>query len=260
MKKSDMITLNNTQSISYSHMGLFDTESPWTHPTVTIDSYELIYVVEGKVHLYEGDRTHCLTKGNLILLKPNVEHGGTQISHGHTCFYWLHFYADGTPVLPFFQTCTPRPHETQAFFREVMHRSRNQPLKCELMLADFLLSLTEERECKNKLAYEVDEYVRINARNALRVTDLTARFGYSADYLSRIYKKEFGTNLCAGIAAHRLSYIRSLLLNTNDSIKEIALSCGFEEENQFIKFFKYYEKTSPTAFRNRFYYVHMNNG
>ena len=41
--------------------------------------------------------------------------------------------------------------------------------------------------------------------------------------------------------------------------QEIALQCGFDDENKFVKFFKYHEGITPTQFRNRFFHVHMNS-
>ncbi len=254
-----MITLNKQIDLTFSHMGLFDTESAWLHPTVTIDSYELIFVVEGRVNLYEGEEQYRLKRGELLLLEPNVEHGGLEESHGHTSFYWLHFYAQSDAPLPFPKRSVPPLHDAESFFRKTVHLSRMQPLQSELTLASFLLSLNEQREEGNKLAYEIDEYARIHARKGLNVATLAERFGYSADYLSRIYKKQFHTDLCAGIVRHRLALAHSLLLNTNDTVKEIALTCGFEEENHFIKFFKYHERMTPTQFRNRVFYIHMND-
>ena len=70
-----MITLDNKVNLTFSNMGLFDTESPWTHPVITIDSFELIFVTEGTVSLYEGEKIFELNKGEMILLFPGVEHG-----------------------------------------------------------------------------------------------------------------------------------------------------------------------------------------
>ena len=74
-----------------------------------------------------------------------------------------------------------------------------------------------------------------------------------------MYKREYGYDIKSGIIKQRLAYIESLLINTDYSVKEIAAMCGFDDENNFVKFFKYHEHTTPTLFRNKFFYVHMNN-
>lgn len=45
---------------------------------------------------------------------------------------------------------------------------------------------------------------------------------------------------------------KRLLAHTNQSIKEIAYSLGFEEPTNFIKYFKKHTNHTPTAFRARF--------
>ncbi|MDD7700214.1 MAG: helix-turn-helix domain-containing protein [Eubacteriales bacterium] len=57
----------------------------------------------------------------------------------------------------------------------------------------------------------------------------------------------------------RLSCIQGLLLNTDYSLKAISGMCGFEDENAFVKFFKYHEGLTPTKYRNRYFRTHRNN-
>ena len=254
-----MITLDNKVNLTFSNMGLFDTESPWTHPVITIDSFELIFVTEGTVSLYEGEKNFELNKGEMILLFPGVEHGGNKESRGHTSFYWLHFYTDCISDFLVPKVCVPDPVKTEKTFKKIMHTSKNSSLLCELSLAEFLFSLSEPFEYKNKLACEVNEYIRINARKKLTAATVASRFGYSTDYVSRVYKREFGVDVKTDIIKQRLEYIESLLINTDYTVKEIAQMSGFEDENCFVKFFKYHENVTPTLFRNRFFYVHMNN-
>lgn len=254
-----MITLDNKVNLTFSNMGLFDTDSPWIHPAVTIDSFELIFVTEGTVSLYEGERNFELHKGEMVLLCPGTEHGGTKESRGHTSFYWLHFYTDCVSAFNVPKVCTPDPAGTERTFKEIMHTSKSSALLCELYLAGFLISLGRTDEYKNKLACEVNEYIRINSRKKLTAAAVASRFGYSTDYVSRVYKREFGVDVKTGIIKQRLEYIESLLINTDYTIKEIAQMSGFEDENNFVKFFKYHKNVTPTLFRNRFFYVHMNN-
>ena len=254
-----MISIDGKINVAFSNMGLFDTEADWIHPTVTINTYELIFVTEGEVKIREKEKNFRFKKGDMLLLEPGLEHGGTEESRGHTAFYWLHFFSDDISALKLPKLCHPSDLNAERIFKEIMHLSKTSTELCELTLLKFLLSLNENKECRNKLAYDLDEYIRINARKQLSVARISKRFGYSADYLSRTYKREFGTDIKTGIIKQRLGYIESQLINTNFTTKEIAAMCGFEDENSFVKFFKYHEKTTPTLFRNKFFYVHMNN-
>lgn len=253
-----MITLENGLTMQFANIGLFDTDTEWIHPTVTVDSYELIYALAGDVRIREGERYYCVHPGEMLLLAPHVEHGGFERNTGRTSFYWLHFYTSdvGAWEIP---KLAVAPHNTEKALREIMHLWQTDKTLTELTLAKFLLENRQRADSRGKLAYEVREYLRVHAREALRVEGVAKRFGYSADHLSRVWRAEFGQDLKAGITKHRLAEIESLLINTDYSIKEIAALTGFEEENAFVKFFKYHEKVTPSAYRNRFFGIHMNN-
>lgn len=259
VKKSDMIEFEKRLTLNFSNIGLFDTNAEWIHPTVTIDSYELIFVLSGDVEIFEGTRRYCVHAGEMLLLEPHIEHGGCKKNTGHTSFYWLHFYTNDV-----FAWQIPKlaraPHNTERVLREMMHLWwQAQRELTELTLAKYLLDSCARTEYKNKLAYEVREYLRIHASAELRVSEVAKHFGYSADHLSRLYRREFGHDLKEGITRQRLAHVESLLINTDYSIKEIAALSGFADENIFVKFFKYHEGVSPKMYRNRYFEIHMNN-
>ena len=253
-----MLSINGN-SLRFVNMGLFDTQSEWIHPTITIDTYELIYVTEGIVHLREGQEQYSLKKGEMILLTPGIEHGGIKESASHTAFYWLHFSTDDISMFPIPKLSSPNATKAERAFKDIMQSSlRSDTHIAELILARFLLECGATVERKSKAAHEISEYVRINSSKALTVADVASRFGYAPDHVSRLLKNEFGRSAKVYITEKRLAYIESRLLNTNDTVKEVALHCGFEDENDFVKFFKYHEGVTPTQFRNEFFRIHMN--
>lgn len=257
VEKSDMILLDGTLDLKFEAIGLFDTRAAWTHPSVTIETWELIYVLAGDVCMYEGDTRYTVRPGEMLLLEPGIEHGGFATNEGHTSFYWLHFFTNDISAWKIPKHEALKSGEERVF-RELMHMWQVQKRLTELTLAKFFLESGMVRECRGKAIHEVREYIRIHAREAVRVEDVAAVFGYSADHLSRLYKSEFGCDLKEGITRQRLLYAESLLLNTDASVKEIAALSGFEDGNAFVKFFKYHRHLTPTQYRNRFFHVHMN--
>ncbi|MBQ9760806.1 MAG: helix-turn-helix transcriptional regulator [Clostridia bacterium] len=252
-----MLKINGT-NFSFSNIGLFESDGDWIHPTVTVDSYEIICVVSGEVALREEEMTYRLRAGEMILLDREREHGGVARSTGYTSFYWLHFYTDHIESFRLGKQFSAPAH-AKRFFAELMHLQEHDRTVAELALARFLLEMGIQERSGNRTAHEVLEYIRINAHRPLTVGDVARRFGYSADHVSRILKREFGYDTKTAIVKKRLEHIESLLINTEHTVKELALQCGFEEENKFVKFFKYHEGISPSQFRNRYFYVHMNS-
>ncbi len=253
-----MLILNDNLKLTFSNMGLFQADFTWKHPRITISTYELIFCLSGEIMIYEGDERYTLHEGDLLMLEPNILHGGFEESNGTTKFYWLHFYTDNIDAwnIP---KLTALPGNIEKDFKEIMHYSQTHISIAEVLLAKLLLELNEKKDYKNKTAFEIKEYVRINSYKPLTVSDIASRFRYSEDHISKIFRKEFGNSLKSEITYQRLNFIESLLVNTNDSIKEIATKASFESENAFVKFFKYHEKTTPTIFRKKFFEIYMNN-
>ena len=252
-----MLNINGI-NLEFSNMGLFESDGAWIHPTVTVDSYELIYVVAGDVFLREGNDEYHLASEEMLLLEPNREHGGTAVSHGYTSFYWLHFYTDTPDAFSLPKRSKPSDGIKRQL-AELMHLQGTNRTVAELTFARFLLELNHKIEFGSRRAYEITEFIRINAHRPLTVRDVANRFGYSPDHLSKILKREFGYDTKTIIVKKRIEYIESMLINTDYSIKEISQQCGFDDENKFVKFFKYHTSTTPSQFRNRYFYVHMNS-
>jgi AraC-like DNA-binding protein len=258
VKKYDMIILDNRLSLQFENIGLFETYEEWIHPVRTIDTYELIFAEIGELKIYEGERQYTVHPGEFILLEPGVEHGGFEANTRHTSFYWLHFSTNDIGAWHLAKTGINFPN-TERTMRELMHLFQKHRPLADLTLAKFLLESGTFGEYQSKLAHELQEYLRLHAKMPLHVQDVARHFGYSRDHLSRVYKQEYGYDLKTGIVQQRLSYVQSLLLNTDYTLKEIAQLCGFEDENLLAKFFKYHEKITPSMYRNRYFHIHMND-
>ena len=252
-----MVTVNDF-SLTYDYSGVFDTVKPWIHGSFTLPTHELIYVIEGRVKIRKGSTGYNLEKGDFIVLSPDIEHVVYEKSTGNTSFFRLHFFSDTTEQISLPKTGRAGP-DAEKTLREINHLAHVDTSLAELSLAAFLIGLSSATaKSGNKLAHETDEFIRINSDGKLTAASVAAEFGFSADYLSRVYRREFGINLKAGICRHRLARAENLLRSTNFGIKEIAELCGFDDENGFVKFFGYHSGVTPTAYRNEFYRIHMN--
>ena len=247
--------------MEFVYMGLFTTTDPWMHPIVTEKTYEIIYVTAGEVHLFEGEQEYHLRENDTIVLSPGMCHGGCAESHGRTSFYWLHFTLRGEN--PFFPTTMIRGFGDPALLRELLHYS-NMPgasfYRIEATLAYLLAELSAggERANASSLAASVLEWSRINARCGLTVEAVATHFGYNKEHISRLVRTQYGTGLKALIDDFILKKAGDLLCNTTYSVKEIAALLHFPSSGALIHFFQYHKKQSPTQYRNRFPYTHMN--
>lgn len=249
-------------NIRFHYAGLFQNEGAWIHPDRTEETYEIIYVIRGKVYLTEESREFCIGEGQVLLLLPGIRHFGSRIS-SDVSFYWLHFSVE-QGELPFRQRFFEN-FEHAALFKELLH-CHNLPDVPDYLVNAVLLHLlselcrlSEESDAPpNAVAEKIYEWIRINADAELTVAKAAERFGYSPDHLSRICKQNFGLGASALINRFLCEKAKTLLCNTEKYVKEIAADLKFSTDKAFIAYFKYHESCFPSEFRNRFGKLHMN--
>jgi len=251
----------------YSFAGHFTTREEWIHPSRVIDTYEAMYIIEGEVHLKEEGTEYSLRAGDMILLRPNVRHGGTRKSFGATAFFWAHFSAaslENTEIIP--GVFTPMDSDRLiSAFKQLLHIANTPgypPYAPQGAMAVLLseISLLQTRAALKlpRLATEVLEWIRIHADRKLSAHSIAERFTYHPDYLSGVMKQSFGKGLSQIITEQRMNLIKTQLLTTNLSVKELAAKLDFENEGQLVHYFKYHEGISPVRYRNRYVQTHLN--
>lgn len=261
MKKREELRKLDMNNIIFSSIGLFDSDHEWIHPEIKVKTYEIIYVTEGVVSLFEGDSTYELKKGDLVLLKPDTLHGGLKKSYSRTSFYWLHFSGD----FPFEFCGYINNFVGAGMFRELIHYANSAIRDSDalrIITEHILLNIKSAHlnENKNKLAREIHEWIRINVKAGLTAKTVAAHFDYNSEHISRVIKKEYGISLKKIIDKFLCDKFENLLLNTNYSLKEISAMLGFDNDlSSPINFFKYHKKISPSTFRKKYSEIHMNS-
>lgn len=240
-------------------MGLFSIEGEWQHPERVNCTYELIFVVQGVVYIEEDGVQYELSEGELLCLRPNIMHRGYRIS-SDVSFFWLHFYAEHYDRYGIYHKKTNDMHNALVLMKNLNHLASIDSDKTliESKLLTFLLELKHVEPMGNKLFGEVREYIRVNIRFAPKVKYIAEKFGYNADYLSKLFVKNCGFSMKAYIDQERTALLCDKLLNTTLSLKEIAEYCNFEDDNALIKFFTNRVGYSPTRYRNSKFGTHTN--
>ncbi|MDR6241512.1 helix-turn-helix domain-containing protein [Aureibacter tunicatorum] len=79
---------------------------------------------------------------------------------------------------------------------------------------------------------------------------LAEQLNYSAEYLGELMKNETGKGALEYIHEHIVNLAKNLLLNSSDSIGQIAYGLGFEHLSHFAKMFKKNTGMSASEFRS----------
>lgn len=97
--------------------------------------------------------------------------------------------------------------------------------------------------------HEVFEFIELNYHQNIKLKEVAQAVGYSSAYLTDLVRKLTGKTVNNWIIERRLVAASTLLLETNDSVEEIALKVGYQNLNHFYCQFRDYYQNTPRAWR-----------
>lgn len=250
--------------IQYINGGLFSSEGAWIHPRRTLDNTELILMRTGIAPIAEDGVPYEPGAHTVLRLDAGRTHGGFRTETAPVSFYWLHF----TGALPeeFIGKCFPlaEPYRVDILCRQLLHYASTPAYPPETAAHLFRVLLMELHvqygtppETGRTLG-KICAWIRAHSHCALTSAETAAQFGYNEDYLSRLFRAQFGYGLKQYLIQSRMRYIKTLLLSPDYTLQQIAEMAGFSDYKYFLKFFTLHEGATPTAFRSVYFNTHTN--
>lgn len=145
------------------------------------------------------------------------------------------------------------PGESFTYFREIEKIDNRDEIKTYLinLLHSFLNRLEQHYSSSGKVwKKQIIQFVDRNFKKSISLEDLANIAGFSAPYLSRIFKDEFGMNFSSYIHSLRIREAKNLLRQSDLSIKEISYELGFSDSNYFARVFKKTTGISASQYQN----------
>jgi len=116
----------------------------------------------------------------------------------------------------------------------------------EAVLKQFII----QRKYKNKLQIQqVQKYIESHVFETIMLDDLAKRFYVSKEYISKIFKSEYGISITDYILQLRMEQAHSLLLLGELPIKEIAEKVGYDDISYFYRVFRKHFGFAPGEVR-----------
>ena len=98
-------------------------------------------------------------------------------------------------------------------------------------------------------ARKVRHYVDAHITDPLPVADLGALIRRSEAHFSRLFKRTFGESPHAFVIRRRVELAAEQMLETEESLSDIALQCGFTDQAHLCKHFRHVTGQTPAAWR-----------
>ena len=227
--------------------------------------YYLIYLISGEIEFFSDEKITKLSKGNLIVYPSKTPYKYRCITSEHDVqFFWVHFTGSevtkhlekyGISLFPVVHKITINNH-IDARFKSIFDafaindEFRNDELSAHLsrLLIEIGRVLSVKGNGSGRLHKSV-RYINEHFSEQIRITTLAEMENMCMTTYNLHFKRYMGTTPTKYIIRLRMQLAVELLLNSELSIGEIALRCGYNDYNLFTKLFKCELGVAPTKYR-----------
>ena len=236
--------------------------------------------------MYQADRNYNISSGDIFAFKPNNAHCISDIYSENMLVTNLHINPkyfwyirsiskqDENLAVTFFSEIFPSDKindfiseesknrivsRIKEMISEFQYKKRNYIYKVENLLNEIIIELSRYQikrksdisvsaKCADDI-FKTVKYIDKRFCERLDLNELSAMANLSRTYYSHVFKSVVGLNVWEYISIKRTEFAISQLKNTDKSVIEIALSCGFNNTANFNKIFKKYTGLTPRALR-----------
>lgn len=224
---------------------------------------ELLIVTSGKINLFKSNKdTEIISAGEAALLFPFEPHGYSREINteyfriNFSTFLAKSFFKSTENKLGERAVFKPNPEDTNPFLNKL--RIKEHPTIYKIkgfvysILSDYLSQITlTKKNSDDQLLNRVIFYIDEHKKEQLSLSDVANAIGYNEKYLSRFINKASGLNFSTLLATLRMDDARTMLVETNKTMLDIAMDCGFGSERTFYRCFNELAGMSPKAYRNQ---------
>lgn len=271
-----MINRENFTITKIKREAYFSMKAPHTHT----NSYEIYFLLTGKRRFFVEHTLYTLDKGDVLLIEKGNIHRSTYAQDNalpheryvirFTKEYLISFqenYGEEFLLKCFRQSHIKIPVNRREYILNLFERMeseyKNMDEYSDLLIKGYLHELLvfflryqriqetgmEELDEIDEAIQNVAKYISKNYDTSICLEDAAKLASMSPTYFSRKFKRVTGFGFKEYLCNIRLKEAEKRLLQTKESITEIALQCGFNDSNYFGDVFKKARGISPHQYR-----------
>ncbi len=259
-------------------------ERPWHFHK----EFELVLITKSTGKKFIGNRVHQFEAGDLTLIGSDVPHLFRNDDYHYDAAnamqassIFIHFTEDflgdkffHVPEMKLVKRILEKSSlglhiigTTQKKIAEKLHSMQAESGSERLLsLLQILLTIAQSSEVHTILATgfsanhhgdtdkinKVFEYIMMNYKKEIYVTDIAAQLNMSVASFSRYFKNHTRKTFLDYVTEIRIGHACKLLMENNHSVSEIGYMSGFENMSNFYRHFKKHIGIIPKEYKNRF--------
>ena len=269
-KKTADDELNISPRLLY--VGSECTEPDWYNLEHSHSACEMIFVTEGSEScIIRGQRYEVSAGDTMIINSGYVHQEWGDLEHVRKCIVvtFDQFQLEGLPENHLIEkSVNPIIHPTvdkdmlTASFQMLLRESSRDNLYgftlSHLLLRQILIILLRNTNKNKKTAKNyssecetVKQYIDAHFREKIQLEDIAQQIFVSKGHLSHMFRTHTGEAPIRYLIRKRMEEAKRLLVNTNDSIQEIAESVGYDSAVYFCQIFTKEVGIAPTQYRRK---------
>ncbi len=229
----------------------------WLHKERFLELAELIYVTEGELHLLVSGQSIDLSAGEAYLVRQYTHLTGACPSAGACSFYTVSFRCNLQKYDVLYGhvlQISSRASYAETLLNNLRYFDGREAGEGYLLDASFALLLEALCACRNKEPERIQmhgilDYINDHISSPLTMEEISEHFHYSSDYISKIFREQFGVTVKQYIIEKKLTVAKRLLTASDLTVRQVGKAVGFAEPVLFEKFFKYHTKLTPKKYR-----------
>ncbi len=234
--------------------------------------YQLQYVVRGSGQVYQHGRTFPVTAGSVVFLDLRQEHRYAADPQDPWEILWVHF--GGRQCADYFQLLlgsefpvhtVENPAKITKLLIRLYELMVSQAPDCEVRASHCITGILTElvagrmREGADALSLTQSpfpdavrsgvDFMERHFYQRLTLDAIAQHIALSPFHFARLFKRATGMSVMAYLSQIRIAQAKTMLVDTDLSVRDIAEKCGFADQGYFGKRFKRDEEVTPSEFR-----------
>ncbi len=227
------------------------------------DIFTMEYVISGKGHIIVNEKEYIAEGGDSYILPcgKNIRYYSDAINPWRKIWFNANgiFLTETARIFGLDNKIVFNGVNTLTYFERILKICENKNLSekeintmCAAILTELIMFISGEINRNDSVSDEamtLKHYIDSHTEENISIKLLSKQIFRSESQTIRIFKKNFNVTPYDYLLDSKINRAKTIIQNTNLSIKEIAYRLGFSDEHYFSNIFRKKTGVSPTEYR-----------